>query len=118
MPAWSAPARQLGSFTFLQNEGNGVRSAAPFLAAALLLPAFAQTPPVAAPPAAHFPLQELSESFEKLAAKVRPCIMQIFSTGYARSVPQKKATARTRRVSYPDSRPRAPVSSFPMTATS
>ncbi len=39
--------------------------------------ATAQTPP---PPSLH----ELSSSFEDLAAKVRPAVVQIFSTGYAR----------------------------------
>jgi serine protease Do len=50
---------------------------------------FAQSPPTAPPaPAAAKPLppslRELSASFESLASRVRPAVVQIFSTGYAR----------------------------------
>ena len=44
---------------------------------------FGQTPAAAKPPAPA--LRDLSESFEALAARVRPAVVQIFSTGYARS---------------------------------
>ncbi len=53
------------------------------LLASTLAPAFGQTGKPAAPVAARFPLRDLSESLEKLAARVRPCVVQIFSTGYA-----------------------------------
>jgi len=51
---------------------------------------FAQSPPTAsaAPAAAKAQppsLRELSASFESLASRVRPAVVQIFSTGYARS---------------------------------
>src|SRR5229473_3626575 len=81
--AHPAASNSIGSFTHMHRRLS--RLAVLLLAAASLTPAFAQTAPAAAssPPAARFPLQELSESFEKLASKVRPCVVQIFSTGYA-----------------------------------
>jgi serine protease Do len=45
-----------------------------FIGAATVCPAFSQSPPG---------LRELSSSFETLAARVRPAVVQIFSTGYA-----------------------------------
>jgi serine protease Do len=67
------------------------------LAAASFTSAFAQTAPAPAsnPPAARFPLQELSASFEKLASKVRPCVVQIFSTGYAPITSEDGETTNT-----------------------
>jgi len=51
---------------------------------------FAQTPPATPPAAAAAKpqppsLRELSASFESLASRVRPAVVQIFSTGYARA---------------------------------
>jgi serine protease Do len=51
---------------------------------------FAQTPPATPPAAAAAKpqppsLRELSASFEALASRVRPAVVQIFSTGYARA---------------------------------
>jgi serine protease Do len=45
------------------------------------VPAAAKPQPVSQPPS----LRELSASFESLASRVRPAVVQIFSTGYARA---------------------------------
>ncbi len=42
-----------------------------------------QPSPSKARPAIRFRLRELSSSFESLAGRVRPAVVQIFSTGYA-----------------------------------
>src|ERR1700733_15487003 len=55
-----------------------------FLGATLLAPSiFAQTAPVSPKPAEVQHLRALTSSFETLAARVRPAVVQIFSTGYA-----------------------------------
>jgi len=57
-----------------------------FVSGAALLTA--QTPPAPAPAAAKPQppsLRDLSASFESLASRVRPAVVQIFSTGYARA---------------------------------
>ncbi|HML18513.1 MAG TPA: trypsin-like peptidase domain-containing protein [Bryobacteraceae bacterium] len=57
-----------------------------FLLGANLLVApsiFAQAAPIAPKPAEVQHLRDLSASFETLAARVRPAVVQIFSTGYA-----------------------------------
>jgi serine protease Do len=52
------------------------------LGATLLAPVFCQT---STPAGKQASLRDLSGSFESLAAKVRPAVVQIFSTGYATS---------------------------------
>src|SRR5580704_10567139 len=52
------------------------------LGATILAPVFGQT---VSPAAKQASLRDLSSSFETLAAKVRPAVVQIFSTGYATS---------------------------------
>src|SRR5215472_6099732 len=70
-------------------------------AAVFAVSALSQTPPatqsVARPPepSAHAsPLRDLSGSFEALAARVRPAVVQIFSTGYA-AAEESEAGANT-----------------------
>jgi serine protease Do len=57
-----------------------------FAMGAVFLTAQTPAPPTAAPAPRPQPtsLHELSASFEELAARVRPAVVQIFSTGYAR----------------------------------
>src|SRR5258708_36029937 len=88
-------SNSVGSFTHMHRRLSGL--AVSLLAAASLTSAFAQTAPAAAsnPPTARIPLQELSESFEKLASKVRPCVVQIFSTGYAPITSEDGETTNT-----------------------
>jgi serine protease Do len=55
-----------------------------FIASSLIAPAiFAQDAPVAPKPTEVQHLRDLSTSFETLASRVRPAVVQIFSTGYA-----------------------------------
>ena len=65
---------------------------------------FAQTPPPAPAPAPAKPqplsLGEISASFEALASRVRPAVVQIFSTGYARAESEDENSSPVALIGY------------------